>query len=104
MENVKQLPKKKRLKNLAIEDLLQLLHMKVQQRLNDITALGIQAKELANANKDKEEAIYRKMTILVQELQPVEHIIRKQHPKMGELFDSLLELYGPKSPKEIHGS
>ena len=73
------------LKELAVE-----LQKKIDSKMQKFSKLGKDAKQL---NK-KLDAVKLEMTKIVEELTPIESLVRVQNPNMCDLFDALKEQYG----------
>jgi len=71
-----------------IKKLTYQLQKEIDKKMNEFAELGKLAKSLRKELDD----IHLKMGTIVQDLQPVDSLIRTQNPEMCELFDSLLEL------------
>ena len=63
------------------------LQILIDEQLELFATLGKEAKKL----REKLDKIHLKMADILQELKPVDALIRAQHPEKGQLFDALLE-------------
>jgi hypothetical protein len=78
-----------------IRDLVNKLETAINKRMDEFMALGKESKALMIVDPhDKEiDKIYIKMAQIVDELRPVEDVIRKHNPNLEGLFDALIMLH-----------
>ena len=83
------------MKKNKVRDLVNKLEEAINEKMSEFISLGQDAKALSIKDpQDKEiDKIYIKMAQIVDELRPVEDVIRKQHPNLEGLFDALITLY-----------
>jgi len=69
----------------------------INNKLEQFTRLGKIAKQIQNKRGKKEllQNIYKGMAKIAIDLELVKDVIFDQHPNLGPLFESLIELYGP---------
>jgi len=63
----------------------------IDEQLDLFTTLGKEAKKL----REKLDKTHLKMSDILKELEPVDALIRAQHPDKVQLFDALKELQEP---------
>lgn len=80
-----------------ISELTKLLEKQINSKMDEMTALGKQAKGL-NLQAEK---LYLKMAALwINELKPAENLIKSQNPGLCELFDSLEKIHNQPAKKK----
>jgi len=72
---------------MTIEKLAAQLQEQIDQKMEEFSKLGKQAKKL----RTQIDKAHQDMSAILLELQPVDSLIRAQHPDKCELFDVLLE-------------
>ena len=73
---------------MTIKKLAEQLQEQIDERMEVFTSMGKKAKEM----QQKLSKLQVQMGKVLQELEPVDSIIRAQHPEKCELFDLLLKL------------
>lgn len=83
------------MKKNKVRDLVNQLEESINEKMAEFMSFGKDAKALAIKDpEDKEiDKIYIKMAQIIDELRPVEDVIRRQHPNMNGLFDALITLH-----------
>jgi len=71
---------------MTIKELADKLQIEIDDKMEAFNVLGKEAKKLGQ----KIEKIHQQMGKLLQDLEPVDSLIRAQHPEKVQLFDALL--------------
>ena len=73
---------------MTIIELAKQLQEQIDDKMDTFTVLGKKSKEL----KQKLDKMYIQMGAILKELEPVDSLVRSQHPEKAELFDMLIKL------------
>lgn len=75
---------------MTIAELAEQLEVHINKHMEKFSQLGTRVQELeAQAAQSQKE-----MYTIVQELEPVENLVKLQHPNLAPLFEALKEEYG----------
>ena len=77
---------------LSIQQLTEHLTVQINKKMEQFNELGAKSKDAANLSQQYQKEMYD----ILKELEPVEYIVRNQHPEMCVLFDALKDEYGKK--------
>jgi len=72
---------------MTIKELAAQLQVEIDDKMDAFNVMGKEAKKLSQ----KIEKIHLQMGKIIKELEPVDSLIRAQHPDKVQLFDALLQ-------------
>jgi len=75
---------------MTIAELAEQLEVHINTRMDKFSKLGARVNEL----HEQAAQCQKEMYTLVQELEPVESLVKLQHPNLADLFDALKNEYG----------
>lgn len=81
---------------MTIKELTIQLETRISDHLNEFVSLSNKVKKIGAELEEAQHNMYK----IVQELQPVEYLIRNQNPQMTAIFDLLKEDYSNKNKEQ----
>ena len=83
------------MENVTLLEVVSILEAKINEKMNQFGSFGRFARQQVSQNLPHEDirATYIKMGEILNELLPVDYIIRQQNPHMTELFDAIMIIY-----------